>query len=90
MRDRAEPEPRPVFSELTLGSFGIRPHDRLVMVRDGSWKLSVCLDPEPGELMLVDLASDPDERTNRGGDASVAHVRDHLVALAVEHVAVAE
>lgn len=90
LRDDAEPESRPVFSELTLGSFGIRPYDRLVMAREGSWKLSVCLDPEPAELFLVDLESDPEERMNRAGDPSVAQVRDRLVTLAVEHVAGAE
>jgi choline-sulfatase len=86
VRNGANPEPHPVFSELTLGSFDIRPRDRLVMVREGSWKLSACLDPEPGELWLVDLDSDPDERVDRASDSSVSDVRDRLLALAVDHV----
>jgi arylsulfatase A-like enzyme len=86
LRDGVDPEPRPVFSELTLGSFGVRPKDRLVMVRDGAWKLTVCLDPEPGELVLVDLAHDPGERVNRADDPTVDNVRDRLLALVVEHV----
>jgi choline-sulfatase len=78
---------QPVFSELTLGSFDIRTRDRLIMVRDGSWKLSACLDPEPGELLLVDLESDADEHINRAADPAVAQVRDRLLALVVDHVA---
>jgi choline-sulfatase len=87
VRDGASPAPDPVFSELTLGSFDIRPQDRLVMVREGSWKLSLCLDPEPAQLWLVDLDSDPDERLDRASDSSVSDVRDRLLALAVDHVA---
>jgi choline-sulfatase len=88
LRDGADVVVEPVFSELTLGSFDIRPRDRLVMVRDGSWKLSACLDPEPGELLLVDLESDPGERVNRAADPAVEQVRDRLLGLIVDHVAV--
>jgi arylsulfatase A-like enzyme len=87
LRDGVDPDPRPVFSELTLGSFGIRHRDRLVLVRDGRWKLSACLDPEPGELLLVDLDRDPTERENLADDPDAAQVRERLLALAVEHVA---
>jgi arylsulfatase A-like enzyme len=86
LRDGADPDPRPVFSELTLGSFGIRLDDRLVLVRDGRWKLSVCLDPEPVDVVLFDLERDPAERENRADDPEVADVRERLLALALEHV----
>ncbi len=87
VRGRAQPEPRPVFSELTLGTFDLRPDDRLVMVRDGPWKLTLCLDPEPCDVVLVDLDADPAERVNRADDPAVADVRDRLIALALAHVA---
>ena len=65
-----EPPARPVFSELTLASF--KPHvqheGRLVMVRDGNWKLSACLDPQVHDLALHDLAGDPYERRNLAND----------------------
>lgn len=86
VREGADPEPRPVFSEFTLGSFGIRPHDRLLMIREGGWKLTLCLDPEPCELMLVDLGSDPTEQVNRADDPTASRVRDRLLASAIEHI----
>lgn len=86
LRGEAEVPQRPVFSELTLGSFELRPLDRLVMVRDNAWKLTLCLDPEPGELMLVDLDADPGERLNRATDPTVADICDRLRALVDAHV----
>jgi choline-sulfatase len=86
LRGEAEIIPRPVFSELTLGTFEIRERDRLVMVRDDTWKLTLCLDPEPCDLVLVDLDTDPAERVNRADDPAVSDVRDRLLALALDHV----
>jgi arylsulfatase A-like enzyme len=86
LRGEADVEPRAVFSELTLGTFEIRERDRLLMVRDGTWKLTLCLDPEPCDLVLVDLDSDPNERVNRSDDPAVWDVRDRLLALALDHV----
>jgi choline-sulfatase len=86
LRGDADVDPRPVFSELTLGTFEIRERDRLLMVRDGAWKLTLCLDPEPCDVVLVDLDADPAERVNRAGDPDVADVRERLLALAVDHV----
>jgi arylsulfatase A-like enzyme len=86
LRDDAEVDQRPVFSELTLGTFEIRERDRLLMVRDGAWKLTLCLDPEPCDFVLVDLESDPAERVNRADDQAVSEVRDRLIGLAVDHV----
>lgn len=86
--DGAEVVQRPVFSEITYGELWPDPNDRFVMVRDGSWKLGLCVDPEPRELFLVDLESDPTERTNRAGDTDgdVSAMRDRLVELAAAHV----
>ena len=77
-----EPEPEPVFSELTLESF--QPHvqhvGRLVLVRSGGWKLSLCLDPKPHDVAMYDLAADPLERTNLADDLAFQSQRDELLA----------
>ena len=65
----------------------VRPADRLVLVRDGSWKLSARLGAELDELHLVDLVSDPEERVNLADDPAARPVRDRLARLIVEHVA---
>ncbi|NLD43196.1 MAG: sulfatase-like hydrolase/transferase [Chloroflexi bacterium] len=81
-----EPEARPVFSEFTLGSYRTRPEDRLVMVRDGRWKASCCLDPYPHDVDLCDLEADPQERRNLHGDPSCAEVEEHLLGLIAAHI----
>lgn len=83
-----EPEAAPVYSEFTFRSFGTRhdDHFRLMMVRDGPWKLSLCADPEPGELYLVNVDDDPGERVNRANDPEAALVRDRLLKLALDHL----
>ena len=83
-----EPEARPVFSAFTLASF--RPHiqhdGRLVMVRDGDWKLSVCLDPEPHDITLHNLAEDPLERVNLAEDDACRNRRGELLGLVWGHI----
>jgi len=86
LTEGAEPPARPVFSEF-MPLEEVRPADRLVLVRDGSWKLSARLGAELDELHLVDLVSDPEERVNLADDPAARPVRDRLARLIVEHVA---
>ena len=86
--DGCEPDARPVFSELTLGSFDMRPDDRLVMVRRGPWKLSVCLDVEGRDGALHNLDDDPCERINLYGREQYAGVQRELAALIDAHIQV--
>lgn len=83
----AEPPARPVFSEF-MPLVEVRPADRFVLVRDGSWKLSARLGPELDEMLLVDLADDPEERVNRAEDPAARPVRDRLARLIIEHASV--
>jgi arylsulfatase A-like enzyme len=82
----AEPPGRPVFSEF-MPLEEVRPADRFVLVRAGSWKLSARLGPELDEMLLVDLARDPEERVNLADDPSAREVRDRLTRLILDHVA---
>jgi len=51
----------------------------MVLVRDGDWKLSVCLDPRPGEGMLCHLGDDPLELVNLYDRPQHAGVRERLL-----------
>jgi arylsulfatase A-like enzyme len=75
-----DPPAAPVFSEFTPIP-EVRPDDRLAMVRDGDWKLSLRLRPEPDELLLVNLASDPLEQTNLAADPAARVERERLTRL---------
>ncbi len=81
----AEPAATPVFSEFTPVP-EVRRDDRFVLVRDGSWKLSARLGEQLDELLLVDLATDPGERTNLAADPSARPVRERLSRLILDHV----
>ncbi|MBS1879670.1 MAG: sulfatase-like hydrolase/transferase [Actinobacteria bacterium] len=85
LRDGAEPAAVPVLSEL-MPLPEVRLGERFALVREGSWKLSARLGPELDELLLVDLASDPEERRNRAGDQSARAVRDRLARVILEQV----
>lgn len=85
-----EPADRPIFSEFTLDSFNLRHGDRLVMVRHGDWKLALCLDPQPCDGWMVNVADDPDERENRFDSNEHEATRDRLVALIDSHVGESE
>ena len=87
VRTGKEPTARPVFSEFTLGSFEMRPEDKLVMVRDGAWKLSVCHDPDTGEGALYNLDTDPHERNNLFGNPGHAETENRLRGLIDDHLA---
>jgi arylsulfatase len=82
-----EPPAEPIHSEFTLGSFEMRPQDRLVMVREGTFKLSCCLDPQPHDLVLYDLANDPYERRNLWGQDGVVVLGERLLATLVDRAA---
>lgn len=82
---RAPPQ-RPVFSELSIGSFGVRHQDRLAMVRDGVWKLSLCADPRPCEVQLHNLAADPWERTNLAESPVCRETRKRLQEMLLAHL----
>lgn len=88
LRAGNEPAARPVFSEFTLGSFDMRHEDKLVMVRDGDWKLSVCYEPETGEGALYNLDADPYERNNLFGNPEHAGIENRLRGLIDEHLTV--
>ncbi len=66
-----EPPERPVISEISQGTWGYRPEDRLVMVRRGEWKLVLFYDgpatdpmSERADASLYNLDADPLELTN--------------------------
>lgn len=74
------PASAPVFSEFSPIP-EIRDGERFAAVRDGTWKLSVRLGPEPDEALLVNLADDPHEQVNLADDPSARPVRDRLMRL---------
>ena len=82
----AKPQATPVFSELTLGSFGMRPDDRLVMVRDGNWKMSLCFSPELSDGTLHNLNDDPYERENLYDHTKYATIQNRLTSLIEKHL----
>lgn len=59
-----EPYKGPVFSEFTLGSFGIRENDRIVMVINGKWKFFTCIDSDIDDYCLFNIEEDPYELVN--------------------------
>lgn len=85
LTDGSEPVGRPVFSEF-VDSCGIRPEERLVMVRDGDWKLSVSLDPEPNGMMLFNTRTDPEESHDLSGTSSASAARDRLLDEIAFHI----
>jgi arylsulfatase A-like enzyme len=86
LRSGSEPAAAPVFSEFTLGSFGTRHEDKLVMVRDGRWKLSICLNPEISDGALYDLEADPCELVNLYGMPVHEEMVQRLLGLIAEHL----
>lgn len=81
-----EPDPAPVFSEFTL-SWGRQYQDqRIAMVRDGHWKLSLRWKPERCDGTLHDLEEDPHERRNLFDDPIHGPVRDRLAGLLEAHL----
>ncbi|HUW60363.1 MAG TPA: sulfatase-like hydrolase/transferase [Candidatus Bathyarchaeia archaeon] len=93
LRRGVKPERAPVFSGFTLASFErtpgdkLRPGERIVMVRDGSWKLSLIHSPEPHDGFLVNLDEDPFERRNLYGRPEAAKEQGRLAGLIGDHLA---
>jgi arylsulfatase A-like enzyme len=86
LRSGNEPVAAPVFSEFTLGSFGTRHEDKLVMVRDGRWKMSVCFNPEVSDGALYDLEADPCELTNLYEEPGHKETVQKLLGLIANHL----
>jgi len=83
LRKGTEPASRPVYSMLTLQSFSeLDFADPLMMVREGPLKLTVRFDPDPCDLVLVDLDRDPYERENRVDWPDYADAAQRLLGLA--------
>lgn len=88
LRGEANLPSGPVFSELQPTSFGEPFDHRVIMVRDGDWKLTMRFHPAPGDRVIVNLDDDPYERQNLVGshpdvvdrlEALInAHLREHL------------
>lgn len=87
LRSGQEPSSSPVFSEFTLGSFGLMPDDPLIMVRYRNWKLSLCMKAEDTDGMLVDLSVDPEESRNLWNDPRYSAVQSELGRIIEEHLA---
>ncbi len=85
LRSGQEPASVPVFSEFTLGSFGLMPDDPLIMVRDQNWKLSLCMTADDRDGMLVDLSTDPEETRNLWNDPRYSTPQNRLRRLIEEH-----
>ncbi len=60
--------------------YGLRDGNRMVCVRDGDFKLSVCLDPTPREGALYDLAADPHELVNLYDRPALADCQARLLS----------
>ena len=80
-----EPAPVPVFSEFTLGSFGLMADDPLIMVRYRNWKLSLCMTADDRDGMLVDLSTDPGETRNLWNDPRYSTPQNQLRRLIEDH-----
>lgn len=78
----------PVFSEIDLANWGFRPGERIIMIRDGRWKMSVYRQPDAPagtpcpDGALYDLQADPSERVNLyDNDSSQGVVRQLLAKI---------
>ncbi len=78
---RTDPSPEPVYSEIAPDL------ERLVMVRDGRYKLMMDADDESDGGVLVDLDADPLETRNLYRSAEHRTVRDRLERLVRDHLA---
>lgn len=84
-----EPELRPVFSEFTLASFKpyVEHESPLVMVREGDFKLSVCMNPEPDSPIFCNLREDPLERLNLVDKGLYRPQMERMLSLIEKHLA---
>ena len=90
VRGHGAPPARPVFSEIgseIYAQSGEKEDHRLVMVRDGTYKLMINADVPSSGGVLVDLAEDPYETRNLYHSAGHRSVRERLVRLVEDHLA---
>ena len=81
---------RPVFSEIgseIYAGSGEKEDHRLVMVRDGDYKLMLNADVPTSGGVLVNVAEDPHETRNLYHSAEHRSIRDRLVRVVEEHLA---
>jgi arylsulfatase A-like enzyme len=81
-----EPPDKPVFSEISFRFDARHPDDRSVMVRNGGWKLSYCVDAPEEKGELINLAKDPYEQNNLYEDPVCRAVRNELIGLIQTHL----
>jgi len=81
-----EPEARPVFSEMSFGFDPRHPDNRVIMVRDGDWKLSWCADVPSEKGELINLRKDPYEQNNLYGLKETSEVQEKMLALIRDHL----
>ncbi len=86
LRTGTEPPSRPVFSGITLPVDSRHPDRRLVMVREGNWKLTVCVDESNESGELINLSADPFEQQNLWGKPGNREIQEHLMALIDTHI----
>jgi choline-sulfatase len=87
LRKGKEPAALPVFSEMSFGFDPRHPDNRVVMVRDGQWKLCVCVDDETEKGELIDLGNDPLEQHNVYGQEKYAAIQQKLLQAVTAHIA---
>jgi hypothetical protein len=56
------------------------------MVREGDWKLSLCMDPVPHDGALYNLTEDPYERTNLFHDKEYGKIQHELTRRIQDHM----
>lgn len=82
--DGVEPQAKPVISEFKMNPPIVDVQGRLIMIRENDLKLSFCLDSEPEDYFLVDLARDPHECTNVANAPSYRSALASMVETAME------
>lgn len=81
-----EPIEKPVFSEFTLGTFGIREDNKLVMVINHNWKFSTCISEKISDCCLYNMREDPYELKNLFSDESYKKLVEGLLSLIIKHL----
>ena len=69
-----------------LGFDPRRPDDRVVMVRDGDWKLSFCVDAREEKGELINLREDPCEQRDLFGLKEAEIFQEFLTRLIDDHI----
>ena len=77
---------KPVYSEMSFGFDPRHPDNRVVMVRDGDWKLSFCVDAREEKGELINLREDPYEQRNLFGLKEAEIIQEKLTRLIDDHI----